>query len=97
MSDYVSSASAGMYIVLKIVARKEFNKCVLFLLGFINIEQKSRFRIITDESYKVKCNTLNLWLDYFFFVPYLESCVPFFFSTLFDTIYRDTLVLWDPS
>ena len=72
MSEYVSSASAKMFIGVKFVAIKEFIKCVLFLRGFINVERKERFCIITDEAYKVK----RLYDKYiivllFSFVPYL--------------------------
>ena len=54
MSECVSSASARMYIDVKSVARKEIIKYVLVLPGFLNVEWKARFCIITDEAYKVK-------------------------------------------
>ena len=54
MSEYVSSAPARMYIGVKFVAIKEIIKFVLVFLRSVNVEQKARFCIITDEAYKVK-------------------------------------------
>ena len=69
MSEHVSSASARMYIGVKCVARKEIIKCVLVLLGFLNVERKARFCVITDEAYKVKSLYVKSIVVFFLFCP----------------------------
>ena len=80
MSEYVSSASARMYIGVNFVARKEILKCVLVLLGFLNVDRKARFCIITDEVYKAKHLYIKSLVVLFLFCPVVIKLCAYFLS-----------------